>query len=208
MPGTPRHWDDVSRLVRDVGREDHVAQRMQLERAARGWSQSELARQLAAIGYSWLDQPAISAIESPRAGASKRRSVRVDEALALSRVFDIPLAELLVPEDALEDIVVRRDFARGSEEYRTFQHTLGMYAAFLDRLAGQMTEQPRWDAEIDHELAGAEAEMTRIEQKYGGAANISTRQGNYWRAREQRQFLLHLKLVRDGADAWTVVRGG
>jgi transcriptional regulator with XRE-family HTH domain len=66
--------------------------RLRAERERRGWTQVELAKRLTAAG--WPVNPTVLAkIEAAR--PSDRRSVKVDEALAVAEVFGLSLDSLL-----------------------------------------------------------------------------------------------------------------
>jgi transcriptional regulator with XRE-family HTH domain len=94
---TPDEWVALSDLVATDGREDYLAERITTERKARGWSQERLAKELSRVGCH-MPQSSISKIENP--SASARRGITVDEAIAFSRLFEVPLVELVLPPDA------------------------------------------------------------------------------------------------------------
>jgi transcriptional regulator with XRE-family HTH domain len=86
---------ETDSFLADFGSEENIAQRIQEEMKARGWSQAKLSKEMAARGYP-IHQSAISKIINPP-GGDGRRSVSVDEALGLAKTFGIELADLLVP---------------------------------------------------------------------------------------------------------------
>ncbi len=69
--------------------EANLAKRIRQEREERGWSHSELARRMAQAGCAGLPLNAM-----PRA-ERRERGISVDELVALSRVFDLPVHNLL-----------------------------------------------------------------------------------------------------------------
>lgn len=91
-------WTDVDFIVRQLGGEGHLARGLERARRAKGWSQERLSKELTSAGMP-MHQSAISKIERPANGG--RRAVTVDEALALARVLDLTLAELVLPDGAL-----------------------------------------------------------------------------------------------------------
>lgn len=159
-------WDEISQLLRDAGQEAHLARRMTEERNKRNWSQGELARQLEKIGFRGLGQPAISAIEKPRARTG-RRAITVDEAIALSRVFDIPLAELLLPEGALADVETHRSLRYGPEMRTDAYHRLGQYQHFVRALAANIRGSSAWKSYIDTALEESRSELGQRTEKPG-----------------------------------------
>lgn len=72
--------------------EDHLAQRIELERTLRGWSYEGLAKRVTDAGCP-ISPSAIHKIEK----ANPRRRITVDEAIAYAEVFEIPVNDLLVP---------------------------------------------------------------------------------------------------------------
>lgn len=72
--------------------EGNVAGRVALEREVRGWSTTELAERVTRAGVK-MNQTAVWRIEN----GSPRRRINLDEALAFSRVFELPLEELMSP---------------------------------------------------------------------------------------------------------------
>lgn len=65
--------------------EGNVAGRVALEREVRGWSTTELAERVTRAGVK-MNQTAVWRIEN----GSPRRRINLDEALAFSRVFELP----------------------------------------------------------------------------------------------------------------------
>src|SRR5215211_5310614 len=97
MPGVT--WDQGNKLVADLGSERHLKGphgRVRAEREARAWSQERLCKELAEVGCP-IHQSAISKIE----GASHGRMITLDELIGFSKVFGIPVAELLLPPETM-----------------------------------------------------------------------------------------------------------
>jgi transcriptional regulator with XRE-family HTH domain len=69
-----------------------VARRVREVRSRRGWSAQELADRLREAGFPELDRGIIANLESGR-----RRSVSIDEVLALALVLDMAPVHLFVP---------------------------------------------------------------------------------------------------------------
>jgi transcriptional regulator with XRE-family HTH domain len=72
--------------------EGNAAARVALEREVRGWSTTELAERVTKAGVR-MNQTAVWRIEN----GEPRRRINLDEALAFSRVFELPLEELMSP---------------------------------------------------------------------------------------------------------------
>ena len=69
---------------------------MRRMREARGWSQSELARQLQERGWPKYSQVAVSRTEEDA------RTVRLDEAIAIARIFERRVDDLLDPKSVVD----------------------------------------------------------------------------------------------------------
>jgi transcriptional regulator with XRE-family HTH domain len=152
----PERWDDLSRLLQALGREAHLAARITEERRARGWSQERLARELVRVGCR-MPQSAISKIENP--AAPGRRAITVDEAMAFSRVFDMPLGALLLPREAVYEATLTKDVADGPGRRKQFEEAAEAYVEFVSKLAihtGVAAKDPeRWDQFFARELSEA-----------------------------------------------------
>lgn len=80
---------------RDILAEDNLAQRVADEREARGWTNDGLAKRMTDVGCP-MSGSTIFKIEK---GTPKRRGISVDELVAFSRVFGIPVDALLLPPE-------------------------------------------------------------------------------------------------------------
>jgi transcriptional regulator with XRE-family HTH domain len=145
----PSVWDEASKVVALLGREDHLAARITAEREARGWSQSQLAREMANIGYP-IPQTAISKIEHPQRGA--RRAITVDEAIAFARLFDLTLVDLVLPRDVPKNLAVARDLATGPDALVARDEAELAYEEIAQRLADLWRRDAQWRATLDQEL--------------------------------------------------------
>ncbi len=72
--------------------EGNAAARIALERETRGWSTTELAARMTKAGVP-MNQTAVWRIEN----GNPRRKITLDEALGFTRVFELPLEELMSP---------------------------------------------------------------------------------------------------------------
>lgn len=79
-------------MRRRVNAERDLAERIKYERERRGWSPAELARAMTQVGCS-IATSAIYKIEDDE----KPRKISVDELVAAAEVFEVEVAELMVP---------------------------------------------------------------------------------------------------------------
>lgn len=126
---------ELNALVRDVGSEQWLAQRIAVERRARGWSQSELARQMNAVGLPQFNQTAVSEIEAGVVEGKPRRRIRVDEAIAFASVFRLSLLELLLPPAVVKHHQALRDIRSGPPRAMSLARIKSEYADAVDRVA-------------------------------------------------------------------------
>jgi transcriptional regulator with XRE-family HTH domain len=108
---------------REVYAENYLAARIISERETRGWSLEGLAKRMTAAGCA-INQSAIYKIEQ----GQPRRRITVDELVAFSRVFGLPLDDLLTDPllwrarqiaPLLEEFwQIRVKFAEVADEYR------------------------------------------------------------------------------------------
>jgi transcriptional regulator with XRE-family HTH domain len=153
MARDPFTWSEGNNLINALGREDHLAARITLERKNKGWTQSQLARELAKIeGAPPIHQTAISKIENPRNG---RRAISVDEAIAFARVFDIPLGELVLPPESVRHASIMRGLADGQDLLRELWGADERYGNLVQSLAAATAGDAYWAGHLADELEAA-----------------------------------------------------
>ena len=126
-------WDEGNGLIAELGSERYLKGpdgRICTERKARGWSQERLSKELADVGCP-VHQSAISKIE----GATNGRTITLDELIGFSKVFDIPVGELLLPTAAMTKVQYLQDLAAGPRLRRELDLAQSRYDALLDRVA-------------------------------------------------------------------------
>jgi transcriptional regulator with XRE-family HTH domain len=107
---------------RSIQSEDNLARRIAYERERQGWSYAGLADRMTGAGCA-IDGSALYKVEK----AKPRRRISVDELCALSEVFKLPVAELLMPPE----LHAKQQALAVLEQYR--QARAAYYAA-LDEL--------------------------------------------------------------------------
>lgn len=172
----PLGWNEVSKVVNEVGNEKWLGQRVQTERKTRGWSQARLSAEMAQVGHP-LHQSAISKIEPPDAerrgghpkGRSVTRSVTIGEAIGFSKVFGIPLGELLLPPDVVRNAMAWQGFVDAVELKGKILRLTREYEKVIDRvrpvfeaegILGLRLSQHKWavlDAQPELRMSAASA---------------------------------------------------
>jgi transcriptional regulator with XRE-family HTH domain len=109
----PFSWSAGSKLVNEVGGERWLAKRIQTERKARGMSQAGLSKAMSDHGHP-LHQSAISKIEAPPENEGPR-TITIGEAIGFSKVFGIPLGELLLPPDATANVEAWQKYTQAAD---------------------------------------------------------------------------------------------
>ena len=125
---------------RSIASEANLARRIAYEREQRGWSYAGLASRMTRVGCA-IDQSALYKIEN----GTPRRRISVDELVALSRVFDVPMKDLIVPPE----IVTDRQALRLLEDYHKARDAAD--AAFLS-LAAHAQAHPRVEAVLNEHI--------------------------------------------------------
>jgi|GEM_PF-2866601 len=94
----------VAQVINEVGSEKYVVERIRAEVKARGWSLVELSRRMNASSMEGNGGVIDRAVLSKMLGGDRGRHVSIDQLITLSKVFGIPLGELLVPASTLANI--------------------------------------------------------------------------------------------------------
>ena len=96
----------VAQVINEMGSEKYVVERIRAEVKARGWSLAELSRQMNESSMDGNRNGGVidRAVLSKMLSGDRGRHVSIDQLITLSKVFGIPLGELLVPASTLADI--------------------------------------------------------------------------------------------------------
>lgn len=144
-------WADLEGALTTLAAEDHIARRLETLRAQAGLSQEGLARRLEALGVQ-MPQSSISKIEGPmKTGKGKRRDITVDEAVALAKALDVPLTELLLPDNALADLRLHRILADGARLWSERNSAQLDYDYAVRQLAAAASDDS-WRGHLENEL--------------------------------------------------------
>jgi transcriptional regulator with XRE-family HTH domain len=106
MPKSPKESDRQStyRLVSELGSEKYVIERIRDEMDERRWSQAELSRRMEESAREGNGGVLAQGVLSKMLRGDRGRHVSIDQLITLSKVFGIPLNELLVPASTLANI--------------------------------------------------------------------------------------------------------
>ncbi len=108
--------------ARSIASEDNLARRITYEREQRGWSYAGLAQRMTAQGCA-IDQSALYKVEK----GSPRRRISVDELVAISEVFALPMTELLAPPELMAErqvLSILERYRQARAEVRVAQEAL------------------------------------------------------------------------------------
>ncbi|KQS66256.1 helix-turn-helix transcriptional regulator [Modestobacter sp. Leaf380] len=145
-------WADLEESLTSLAAEDHIARRLESLRTRAGLSQEALAARLRALGVQ-MPQSSISKIEGPvRLGRGKRRDITVDEAIALSKALGVSLTELLLPDDALDDLHLHRIMASAGKLWQARQVAQLDYEYAVGKLVQAAQERPEWRSRFAEDL--------------------------------------------------------
>jgi len=132
------------RLVAELGSEKYVIERIRDEMQVRGWSQAELSRRMVeSTGRSGgvLAQGVLS--KMLRGGQDGRgRHVSIEQLITLSKVFSVPLNELLVPASTLANIRGWRYLMEAGELQNEIRHLRTDYKERVIDVGRMLRESP------------------------------------------------------------------
>jgi transcriptional regulator with XRE-family HTH domain len=94
----------VAQVINEMGSEKYVVERIRAEVKAHGWSLAELSRRMNESSMDGNGGVIDRAVLSKMLGGDRGRHVSIDQLITLSKVFGIPLGELLVPASTLANI--------------------------------------------------------------------------------------------------------
>lgn len=140
----PRPAQDIAlihKLVVEMGAERFIIERVRAELDARGWSQRQLSDKTKEVrnGKGTIHQGVLSALLKPGSG----RHISIDQLITLAEVFNLPIAELLVPDDALANMRGWRYLLEAGELQNEIRHLTHRYNERLIDLRALMTASPQ-----------------------------------------------------------------
>lgn len=112
---------------------DTFARRLRAERERQRISQAELARGIAEILGTNIDQSAVTRIEQ------QTRAVRLDEAMAMASVLNVPITMLLMDLDADEKEELRQEYlaqlVTKQREWELMRQEIGRLTGLIQSLS-------------------------------------------------------------------------
>ncbi|MEQ6901812.1 helix-turn-helix transcriptional regulator [Nocardioides sp. YIM 152588] len=128
----------VELLANALGSEKNVIERVRSELARRGWSQAELSRRMEAHAAGTTGGVIHPVVLSKLLGGDSGRHVSIDQLVTLAAVFEVTVAEMLLPPDSMAMAEVLRAMAEGPRLERARVLAEGTLAtAASDVLAAQ-----------------------------------------------------------------------
>jgi len=128
---------------RTVDYEATIAERVKFEREQRGWSPAQLAQAMTAAGCS-IQTQAIYRWEQE----DKPRRITANELVTLSKVFEVPIDEMLTPVNdvilgALDKLVAEREQAADEACYQFMLALLSFHVGQLEllRMSGPVSDK-------------------------------------------------------------------
>lgn len=133
---------------------DIFARRLRAERERQSLSQVELARRMATILGANVDPTAITRIEQ------QTRAVRLDEAVAMATILEVPLTSLVVDNNAEQtEALLQRylaDLAAAHHQWEQTRQEIGRLTGIIQSLTG--------GDKLLHPLAAAEHAKQRPDE--------------------------------------------
>ena len=113
---------------------DIFARRLRAERERQGMSQVELARRIGSILGGNVDPTAITRIEQ------QTRAVRLDEAVAMATILEVPLSSLIVDNDPEQSKALLQrylaDLAAAHHQWEQTRREIGRLTGIIQSLTG------------------------------------------------------------------------
>lgn len=113
---------------------DTFARRLRIEREEQGMSQARLARGMAEVLGTNVDPSAVTRIEQ------QTRAIQLDEAVAIARVLDVPLAALLADQSADENEALKQqylaDLAVAQHQWEQTRQEVGRLTRLIQSVSG------------------------------------------------------------------------
>ena len=147
--------------------EDNLAERVRLEREARGWSTATMAERMTQAGYP-MNQSAIWRIES----AEPRRRINLDEAIGFAQVFSIPLDNLLGPPNLAMHARVKELIENISQRQREYRRASAAFIAARDEFDAYLDQHPEVRDEAEAAVQQAMADDA-LAGHYPGSVLVS-----------------------------------
>jgi transcriptional regulator with XRE-family HTH domain len=179
---------------RSLQSEDNLARRVAYEREQRGWTYDGLAKRLTEAGCS-IQGSAIYKIEK----GTPRRRISVDELVAFAEVFEVNVADLLIPLELMAEQKVVSLIADLRHRYAVLVARVDEMQGTVEEiatLAGSVSDERRhlilqqlWDSVIDvaseRQVRYKESEnvfgqlITRIHQLAHGSSSGKVTDGEH-----------------------------
>ena len=132
----------VAQVINEVGSEKYVVERIRAEVTARGWSLGELSRRMNKSSLEGNGGVIDRTVLSKMLGGDRGRHVSIDQLITLSKVFGIPLGELLVPASTLANIRGWRYVMEASEIQNEIRHLRTDYKERVIDVGRMLRESP------------------------------------------------------------------
>lgn len=155
MESNPPNSLEVSRLLDAYATPNEIPERVRAWRNERAWSLQRLANELKKLAAEsehpeyHLPKGALQRIEQ------HARNVSVVEAVGLALVFSKSLAELILPEGALDEAEDWRLFEQAGQALNRIRHESSEYGRLVSTLRMRLENLPRLKKFIEHEREAA-----------------------------------------------------
>ncbi len=149
----------VEMLANSLGSERNVVERIRAELAARGWSQAELSRRMEVHAAGSTGGAIHPVVLCNVLGGVTGRHVSIDQLVTLAALFEVTVAEMLLPPDAMEMAAVLRALADGPRLQGLADEFAGKLADAQGRVVGAMEADSYWVRHVADALEQAIREV-------------------------------------------------
>ncbi len=160
-------WHFVADLLALYARSEFAAERIKELREERGWSTDTLAKKVTAAlrernpSAKNVAQSTIWRIENP-GKESGNSSITIDMLLAIARVFDKTVADMLLPASALEEVQGWELYQQAANLLNEMRRLNSEYVSTMERLRHLVTQRPSLESQIRDYLDGRYAKLDAI----------------------------------------------
>jgi transcriptional regulator with XRE-family HTH domain len=178
----------VEQLASALGTERNVVERIRAELARRGWTQAELSRRMEEHAEGTTGGVLHPVVLSKLLGGDRGRHVSIDQLVTLAGVFEVSVAEMLLPPAAMETAEVLRAMADGPRLQRESDASASALARARDLIAHAMLTSSFWREHVADALESALRDAERQGRPIGDSlrmAFLGAVSDRYWELKQE-----------------------
>lgn len=148
----PHDKSKIEALASTLGSERNVVERIRAELNRRSWSQAELTRRMEGHAQGSTGGVLHPVVLSKLLGGDRGRHISIDQLVTLAGVFEVSIAELLLPPESFAMAEVLRALADGPGLQRDALLAESAVVKAQDVVARAMASDATWVSHVADEL--------------------------------------------------------